>query len=403
MNHPWEFLFDGVGGAAVLALLGWVIRTVRSRKDGIPQSIVPGTVDISSAESSVAVNNRSSSHNSPVVLGSHNTIHISHPALETEALGDAGVLRDASEKEHSKFSVEDALAVFLGIPLLFCFIGGLIWALLHPGTVQGFLQGNRAAATISFQYGNGITPKEMSHTGDQDTSCSEVGISCLGEGSLSSTPISIPGEYGENWSRIAVIVNYQEDGDVSRILISTTGNDVSLNYANHRDGITYRQIEFKMEDVKSILGSQRSYWFPVDIMVHDTSTPFPITVTVEEDHRRAHLATAYFVIPRKEPAHLDVPGSKARSRALGTVTGSRRISVSERVTAIIAEMTGIDRSQIRPNDDLEINLGKTPTEVSLLFDELEVEFGITIPKTDALKIRTVGEVIAYIEVKAGHK
>jgi acyl carrier protein len=63
----------------------------------------------------------------------------------------------------------------------------------------------------------------------------------------------------------------------------------------------------------------------------------------------------------------------------------------------------VSRNQIKPASDLEIDLGATPTEVSLIIEELEEECGISIPKADALKIRTVGGAINYIEAKAGHK
>jgi hypothetical protein len=324
MNHPWEWLFDGVGGAAALALIGFAYRTLRSSKDETPHSIVSEVVDVSADDSSVAVSNRSSGHSSPVVLGSHNTINISHTAPEAKVREGAEVLRDGEEKEQAKFSWGDAFAVFIGIPAFFCFVGGLIWVASHLGTARGVLQGNRAAATIAYQYGKGITPKEFSHTGDQDTSCSEAGITCFGEDSIPSTAIPIPEEDGGNWSRIAVIVNYQEGGDSSRILISTKSKDISLNYANHRDGSTYKQIEFQMEDVKALSGSQRSYWFPVDVMYRETGVSFPITVTVEEDRRRPHFATAIFVIPRKDPTPPNSPRIAKASHTFSAATGRGR-------------------------------------------------------------------------------
>jgi acyl carrier protein len=265
------------------------------------------------------------------------------------------------------------------------------------------LQGNRAAATIAYQYGKGITPKEFSHTGEQDTSCSEAGITCFGEDSIPSTAIPIPEEDGGNWSRIAVIVNYQESGDSSRILISTKSKDISLNYANHRDGSTYKQIEFQMEDVKALSESQRSYWFPVDVMYRETGVSFPITVTVEEDRRRPHSATAIFAIPRKEPTPPNIPRIAKASHTSSAATGARQISISERVTTIIAGLLNVSRNQIKPESDVEIDLGATPTEVSLIIEELEEEYGISIPKADALKIRTVGEAINYIEARTAHK
>jgi acyl carrier protein len=290
-----------------------------------------------------------------------------------------------------------------------CLVGSLIWVLSHLGTIHGVVQGDRAAATIAFQYGKGITPKEFSHTGDQDTSCSEAGITCLGEDSTPSTAIPIPEEDESNWTRIAVIVNYQVGGDSSRILISTKSRDISLNYANHRDGSTYQQIAFQMGDVKALSESQRSYWFPVDVMYRETGISFPITVTVEEDRRHSHSATAMFEIPRKEATSARTSKPPKRSDAqkqsdgLDTQLNSRQITVAKRVATIIARRLNMSSEKATPDADFEIDLGASPTEVRLIIYDFEEEYGLSIPKAQALKIRTVGEAINYIEAKAAHK
>jgi acyl carrier protein len=45
----------------------------------------------------------------------------------------------------------------------------------------------------------------------------------------------------------------------------------------------------------------------------------------------------------------------------------------------------------------------SPIAVSVLIGQFEEEYGITIPKNESLKLRTVGEAIRYIEVRVGHK
>jgi acyl carrier protein len=153
-----------------------------------------------------------------------------------------------------------------------------------------------------------------------------------------------------------------------------------------------------MDDIKAIAVTQKSYWFPVDIVYSSSGVQFPITVTVDEDRRHSHSATAIFEVarlPLAAPQKTTSPKSSAGAN-------SKQITIAERVVAITAQLSNIQR-RIKLEDDFEIDLGMSPSEVSLLIDEFEEEYGITIPKGDALRIRTVGGAIHYIEGRVGHK
>jgi hypothetical protein len=78
-QHTMEWLFDGVGGAALLALVGFAYHKFRARRDTQPtQSTTPESRGVVAEDKSVAVGHRSNVQASPVVYGSHNTINIAH-------------------------------------------------------------------------------------------------------------------------------------------------------------------------------------------------------------------------------------------------------------------------------------------------------------------------------------
>jgi acyl carrier protein len=390
-----EWLFDGVGGAALLALTGFAYRKVVARRNMQPtQSTASESFDIAAEDKSVAFGPNVQA--SPVVYGSHNTINIAHHQQDARAEETKEQAKDNEEDEDKDFRLRDVLFTLLGILAMFIFIGALIWVISHPETIRGVLEGNAAASKIAFQYGTGIA-EANGILGDQVTSCADAGVVCLGENSTSRQTISIPEMPGGGWSRIAVFVTYTEDGDSGGVLVSTSSNDVELNYAGHRDGNVNKRLEFRMEDIKAASETQKSFWFPVDAVYRDTAERFPITVTVNEDRRHSHSATAMFEIARLPLA----ASPKRRSSESSLRTNPRQITIADRVTAITSQLSSV--KAINLESDFEIDLGMSPSEVSLLIDEFEEEYGITIPKNDALKLRTVGEATHYIEARVGHK
>lgn len=390
-----------MGGAALIAVATLFYQRRRSRKNAVPVQTIESESLHVNTDKSTTVGNRTAVQGSPFVVGSNNTIQISHHSGSATASDkEAGSVQDGKEGKANP-SWGEVLGTILGVLLIVGFIPSFIWGIAHIETIRGMLQGNRAAAKVAFQYGRGISAGD-GVTGSQATSCGQVEISCVEETSIAGSPIQIPEEAGGNWARIAVIVNYLEDGDSSRIVISTKSKDVTLDYADHRDGSINKQIEFRLEDVKAISATERSYWFPVDIIYRQAGESFPITVTVEEDERRQYSATALFeILPKQSAVSIEPKPAKPRSHPSGPSALAGQISVSERVIAIIARRLDINRGRVTPNADFEIDLGASPTEVSLILYDLEEEYGISIPKSEKLKIRTAAEATAYLEKQQG--
>ncbi|MBN2582146.1 MAG: acyl carrier protein [Planctomycetes bacterium] len=72
-------------------------------------------------------------------------------------------------------------------------------------------------------------------------------------------------------------------------------------------------------------------------------------------------------------------------------------SIEERVTSIVAEQMGVDKSQIIPETSFVNDLGADSLDVVELVMELEDEFDISISDEDAEKIQTVGQAVDYIK------
>ena len=71
--------------------------------------------------------------------------------------------------------------------------------------------------------------------------------------------------------------------------------------------------------------------------------------------------------------------------------------IQERVAAIIVDKLGVSESQITPEATFAQDLGADSLDTVELIMELEKEFDVQIPDSEAEKIQTVGDAIAYIE------
>ena len=71
----------------------------------------------------------------------------------------------------------------------------------------------------------------------------------------------------------------------------------------------------------------------------------------------------------------------------------------EKVQAIIANELGIDKNQITMESRLAEDLGADSLDIVELLMAFEEEFGVSISDEDASKIKSVNDVVAYIESK----
>ncbi len=72
----------------------------------------------------------------------------------------------------------------------------------------------------------------------------------------------------------------------------------------------------------------------------------------------------------------------------------------EKIKSIITEQLGVDEAEVTPDSDFVTDLGADSLDTVELVMALEEEFGIEISDEDAEKIKTVGDVVKYIDERA---
>ena len=80
-------------------------------------------------------------------------------------------------------------------------------------------------------------------------------------------------------------------------------------------------------------------------------------------------------------------------------------SISERVTKIIVEQLSVTAEQVKPEasftDDLGADSLDTVELIMAFEDEFKDEIDGEIPESDAEKLTTVGDVVNYLQERAG--
>jgi len=77
------------------------------------------------------------------------------------------------------------------------------------------------------------------------------------------------------------------------------------------------------------------------------------------------------------------------------------MAIDERVKQIIVEQLGVNEDQVTPEASLIEDLGADSLDIVELVMAFEEEFGQEIPDEDTEKIRTVADVVRYLEERAG--
>ena len=76
-------------------------------------------------------------------------------------------------------------------------------------------------------------------------------------------------------------------------------------------------------------------------------------------------------------------------------------SIEEKVKDIIVEQLGVNAEQVTTTATFIEDLGADSLDTVELVMAFEEEFGVEVPDEDAEKLQSVGDVIKYIEEKAG--
>lgn len=75
--------------------------------------------------------------------------------------------------------------------------------------------------------------------------------------------------------------------------------------------------------------------------------------------------------------------------------------VLDKIKSILSSQFGIDEDQINENTDVVNDLGADSLDVVELMMSVEDEFGIMIEDEEIAELKTVGDVVNYIENRLG--
>ena len=73
--------------------------------------------------------------------------------------------------------------------------------------------------------------------------------------------------------------------------------------------------------------------------------------------------------------------------------------VLEKVKAILAEQFDVEEDKITADTDLQEDLGADSLDVVDLLMNIDDEFGVEVPDEDVEKVKTVEDLVAYIEAR----
>ena len=75
------------------------------------------------------------------------------------------------------------------------------------------------------------------------------------------------------------------------------------------------------------------------------------------------------------------------------------MALNQKVKDIIVEQLGVDPERVKPEASFLEDLGADSLDIVELVMAMEEEFGIEIPDDEAEKLRTVNDVVKYLETK----
>ena len=73
--------------------------------------------------------------------------------------------------------------------------------------------------------------------------------------------------------------------------------------------------------------------------------------------------------------------------------------VYEKIKAMVADQLGVSEDEVRPEARLKEDLKADSASVMMLVMDVESEFGIEVEDDAIEKVKTVGDMVKYIEAK----
>lgn len=80
-------------------------------------------------------------------------------------------------------------------------------------------------------------------------------------------------------------------------------------------------------------------------------------------------------------------------------TGGSKMAMSPKIKEIIVEQLGVDPEKVKPEASFIDDLGADSLDIVELVMAMEEEFDLEIPDDEAEKLRTVGDVVGFLEKK----
>lgn len=77
----------------------------------------------------------------------------------------------------------------------------------------------------------------------------------------------------------------------------------------------------------------------------------------------------------------------------------KKIVLEDKIKDIIEDKLGINRDEITMDADLRKDLSADSLDISELIMALENEYSVSIPETEMINIKTVGDVVEYLYQK----
>lgn len=80
-------------------------------------------------------------------------------------------------------------------------------------------------------------------------------------------------------------------------------------------------------------------------------------------------------------------------------TGGSKVAINPKVKDIIVEQLGVDPEKVKTEASFIDDLGADSLDIVELVMAMEEEFDLEIPDEEAEKLRTVGDVVGFLEKK----